>query len=177
MPADDATDAAPPPSKEELIARLEALKGRTEELLERSRAHARPSPVAIALRVSLLFGPPILVAIGVYLATRSVLFAILARVGALIAAIAIALKLSPTPAHLQPGTRSWEAQMTLPALRAVINSRLAERRGVTDPTTRGRLDRGIAFPAAQGDGLGRVAASNDSSPGAGYVGFKPYDGA
>ena len=73
MPADDATDAAPPPSKEELIARLEALKGRTEELLERSRAHARPSPVAIALRVSLLFGPPILVAIGVYLATRSVL--------------------------------------------------------------------------------------------------------
>ncbi len=112
-----------------------------------------------------------------YLATRSVLFAILALVGALIAAIALALKLSPTPAHLQPGTRSWEAQMTLPALRAVIASRRAERGGVTDPAQRGRLDREIAFLSDQRDELERVAASNDSSPGAGYVGFKPYDGA
>lgn len=166
-----------PPSQEELIARLEALKDKTEALRERARAHARPSRIEIALRASLLFGPPLIVAVGVFLATRSVLFAILALVGALIAAIAIALKLSPTPAHLKPGTRSWEAQMTLPALRSVIASRRAERGGITDPERRGRLDREIAFLAAQRDELERVAASNDSAPGAGYVGFKPYDGA
>ncbi|MBK9032218.1 MAG: hypothetical protein IPL61_13015 [Myxococcales bacterium] len=179
MPAanDDRTDEGPPPSKEELIARLEALKGRTEDLLDRARAHARPSPAVIILRVFMLFGLPILVAIGVYLATRSVLFALLALVGALIAAIAIALKLSPTPAHMKPGTRSWEAQMTLPALRAVIASRLAERGGGADPAKRRRLDREIAFLTDQRDELERVAASNDGSPGKGYVGFKPYNGA
>jgi hypothetical protein len=115
-----------PPSQEELIARLEALKDKTEALRERARAHARPSRIA---------------------------------------AIAVALKLSPTPAHLKPGTRSWEAQMTLPALQAVIAARRAERGGVTDPARRGRLDRELAFLTDQRDELERVAASNDSAPG------------
>ncbi|MDC3960741.1 hypothetical protein KEG38_43210 [Polyangium jinanense] len=168
--------AQQPPTREELLERLEDLKRRTEELRDRADAVTRPSPAVVALRVFLLFGLPILVAIGVYVLTSSILFAILALVAALITAIAIALRLSPAPAAMTPGTRAFEAHHTAMLLGNVIAARREEQRTTSDPERRARLEREIAFLSEQLDENRAIVAANDGSPGKGHIGFKPYAG-
>jgi hypothetical protein len=163
-----------PPTREELQERIEQLKRRTDKLIERAEAKGRPSLAAYAVRVLLLFGPPILVAIGVYVFTASILFAILALVAALIATFAIALRVVPAPVELAFGTRANEAYRTAILLDKVIDERREEQRTTSDPERRARLEREIAFLSKQLDWNLAIVIADDRSPGKGYVGYVPY---
>ncbi|MDP1823862.1 MAG: hypothetical protein Q8L48_11480 [Archangium sp.] len=70
-----------------------------------------------------------------------------------------------------PGTRGWEAQLTLDPLRQTIAARKAELRMVTDEKRRDRLSREIAFLEQQVPALEALVAAKDTSPGRGYIGF------
>ena len=70
-----------------------------------------------------------------------------------------------------PGTRGWEAQLTLDPLTKTIASRQAELRMVTDEERRDRLKREIAFLEQQVPQLEALVAAKDSSPGKGSIGF------
>lgn len=72
---------------------------------------------------------------------------------------------------LRPGTRGWEAQLTLDPLHKTIASRKAELRMVTDEQRRDRLSREIAFLEQQVPQLEALAAAKDASPGRGSIGF------
>lgn len=168
------SSAVPPPTREELLARLDNVKQRAEALRDRLDAHARPKRGLVARRLSLLLGIPLAAAVILYLATSSILFAVLAFVACLVVTVAIGLRMTPTLPG--PGTRAWESQLTAKTLADVITARRAERAAATDDTRRGRLDREIAFLAAQLDQHLQIAASGDRSPGRGYIGFDAYSG-
>jgi hypothetical protein len=70
-----------------------------------------------------------------------------------------------------PGTRGWEAQLTLDPLQKTIAARKAELRMVTDEKRRDRLSREIAFLEQQVPQLEALVAAKDTSPGRGYIGF------
>ena len=70
-----------------------------------------------------------------------------------------------------PGTRGWEAQLTLDPLQKTIASRKAELRMVTEEKRRDRLKREIAFLEAQVPQLEALVAAKDASPGKGFIGF------
>ncbi|MEO8703227.1 MAG: hypothetical protein ABI867_24485 [Kofleriaceae bacterium] len=158
--------------REELVARLEALKQKTEDL--QAKLQPRPNPLVVALRVFLLLGVPALVGVGVFVATDSILYGALALIGAFVVVVAIALKLTPAPPG--PGSRAWEADMNAKLLGDVIAARRADQAGAADAAARDRLEREIAFLTQQLDEARMVAASGDRSPGRGFVGFTPYAG-
>lgn len=119
-------------------------------------------------------GAALAAAIGTYVATSSILFAVLALVAAPVIVLVIALRL--TPGAPGPGTRAWESQHTAMLLVDVIASRRGERATTADDSQRARIDREIAFLSTQLDQHRAIAASGDRSPGRGYVGFDPYNG-
>lgn len=163
----------PPPTKEQLLARLENLHGQAVEL--RDRAAARGSGPGLRWGVIfLMIGLPIGVGGGITFAVSSILWGVLAGVAALVLVLAILLR--NTPASLQPGTRAWESKLTAELLDRIIASRLAERDAIQDPEGRARLDREIAFLRGQRGQHALVWASEDPSPGKGEISYKPYDG-
>jgi hypothetical protein len=166
------TDEQPVPSREELMARLEAVKQKAEDL--QAKLDPKPNPLMVALRVFLLLGVPALVGVFVFVGTGSILYGALALVGAFVVVVAIALKVSPGLPG--PGTRAWEAQMNAKLLGDVIAARRADQATAPDAATRDRLGREIAFLTQQLDDAHVIAASGDRSPGRGYVGFTPYSG-
>jgi hypothetical protein len=74
-------------------------------------------------------------------------------------------------AGLKPGSRAWEASLTLDPLGKCIASRRAELATATDPARKDRLQRELAFLEKQIPELQAIVAANDGSPGRGYIGF------
>lgn len=126
-------------------------------------------------RLLLMFGLPIAAAVVGHMVTHSLLVAILAAIGVFIAVVAIAVKMTPTPAHMKPGTRAWEAKLTADLLIRTIEQRMAEQRAA-DGAKRERLEREIAFLSKQVDENTATWMSGDMAPGKGYIGFTPYNG-
>lgn len=161
-----------PPTREELIARLQDLDARAKNL----QARMQPQPSGVRWgRLLLMFGLPIAAGIVSHMAAHSLLVAILSAIGVFIVVIAIAIKMTPVPAHMKPGTRAWEAKLTADVLIRTIEQRVAEK-GAADGARRERLEREIAFLSKQVDENTATWMSGDMSPGKGYVGFTPYDG-
>lgn len=157
--------------RQELIAQYAKLKHDAEAL--RDRVEAQQGGGVKISRVLLLFGLPIAGGVGAFVVTASLLWAILASVGLFVVIVAIALKM--TPGAPGPGTRAWEAGMTARLLDDVITARRGEQASADDER-RGYLDREIAFLIDQRRECLAIAASGDTSPGKGYVGFEPYQG-
>lgn len=158
--------------REELLAHYADLKVRAEALRERVEAQQQGGGVKIS-RVLLLFGLPIAGGVGAYVVTASILWAVLATIGLFVGIVAVALRV--TPSAPGPGTRAWEAGMTARLLNDVIAARRGEQTSA-DPKRRAYLDREIEFLGRQRRECLAIAASGDTSPGQGYVGFKPYEG-
>lgn len=70
-----------------------------------------------------------------------------------------------------PGTRAFEAAMVMPALEAAIRTRRDQLEGA-DELRRFKLEEQIAFLEAQVEENRAAMATNDLSPGKGYVGFE-----
>ena len=70
-----------------------------------------------------------------------------------------------------PGTRAFEAAMVMPALEGAIRTRRDQLEGADEPK-RLQLERQIAFLQAQVEENRSAMATNDLSPGKGYVGFE-----
>jgi hypothetical protein len=165
-----------PPSKEELMARLQDLHGRAVELRDRANAQAKAQQGGLKWgRILFLFGAPLAAGIGVGKATGSTLYGALAGIAVMVVVIIVLSKLSPTPASLKPGTRAWEAKMTAGLLENIIAQRRSEQAAAAG-NQRDKLGREIAFLEEQLAENNRVWAAEDASPGKGYVGFKPYEG-
>ena len=71
-----------------------------------------------------------------------------------------------------PGTRAWEAQVTMEPLLGTIADRAVEHAMETDPVKKARLEKDIEFFKQQVVELQAVIDSKDLSPGQGYIGFK-----
>lgn len=166
-----------PPSQEELMARLQELKAKANDLQDRIHAkqQAQKSGPKWGL-IAIVFGVPIVAAIAVYKVTGSVLFGIGAAIGAFVVSVAIMLRLTPKTPSLTPGTAAWEAKMNAGLLETVIAQRMGERDRESDANKRGKKDREIAFLQEQLAQARATWGAEDASPGRGYVGFKPYDG-
>jgi hypothetical protein len=163
-----------PPTKEELMARLQDLHGRAVELRDRANAQARAQSGVKWGRVLLIFGLPIGAAVGVYLGTHSILFTVLGFLAGFIAIVMIASR--NAPAGTRPGTRAWEAKMNVDLLERVIAQRHVEKQQTQDPAKRARFDREIAHLTTQLADNTVIWQSGDASPGKGYVGFDAYNG-
>jgi len=161
-----------PPTREELIARLQDLDARAKDL----QARLQPQPSGVRWgRLLLLFGFPIAAGVVGHMIAHSLLVAILAAIGVFVVVIAIAVKMTPVPAHMKPGTRAWEAKLTADLLIRTIEQRTAEKRAA-DGEKRERLEREIEFLSKQVDENTATWMAGDMSPGKGYVGFTAYDG-
>lgn len=77
---------------------------------------------------------------------------------------------------LSPGTRGWEAQLTLDPLHKTIAHRKGELAAATDEKQRDHLTREIAFLEKQVPELEALVAAKDASPGRGYIGFDAFPG-
>lgn len=71
----------------------------------------------------------------------------------------------------KPGTRAWEAQLTMDPLVKTIASRKAEAAGEASDRKKDRLAREIAFLERQIPELQAIIDAKDASPGRGYIGF------
>ena len=163
----------PPPTEEQLLARLENLHGQAVELRDRAAARGAGRGLRWGV-IFFLIGLPIGVGVAITFAANSILWGVLAGVATFVLVVAILMRNSP--ASLQPGTRAWEAKLTAELLDRVISSRLAEREATHDPEGRARLEREIAFLRGQRGQHALVWASEDPSPGKGEISYKPYDG-
>ena len=72
----------------------------------------------------------------------------------------------------KPGTRAWEAQLTMDPLVKCIASRKQELACETNDRKKDRLTREIAFMERQIPELQAIIDSKDASPGKGYIGFE-----
>ena len=164
-----------PPTKEELMARLQDLHTRAVDLQERMNAQARARQGGPKWgRIALVLGGPILVGVGVQMAVHSVLLTVLAVIVAFVAIVWVAS--GSAPAAMRPGTRAWEAKMTADLLERVIAQRHVEKQQTQDPAKRARLDRELAHLTTQLADNTVIWQSGDASPGRGYVGFDAYNG-
>jgi len=173
------TPDTPPPSKEELIARLQDLKGKAEALQARAEQQARAQRAQSGPkwgRILALFGGPIVVGVLAGKALGSIGLGIGAGIASFIVIIVLVAKLTPRIPSLTPGTAAWEAKMNAGLLENVIAQRTGERDRETDANKRSKKDRELAFLKEQLDQARATWAAEDPSPGRGYVGFKPYDG-
>jgi hypothetical protein len=75
---------------------------------------------------------------------------------------------------LKPGSRAWEASLTVGPLLGTIEARKLEMAGERNQRKQIRLTKEIAFLEKQVPELQAIIAANDGSPGRGYVGFEPY---
>jgi hypothetical protein len=90
----------------------------------------------------------------------------------IVAGVVAGLKSSGPPSKFPPGTRAWEAELTMGPLMLAIQVRLSERDRTTDPDARAKLDRDIEFLSKQVDENQKIVDAGDLSPGRGYVGFQ-----
>jgi len=160
-----------PPTKEELIARLENLKERAEALNRRIEAQSRPKVGCLALLIGLPFGA----FVGTWALTGSLGWAALALLGVVVLGVAAIALFVPTPAHARPGTRAFEARMNATLLERVIDERAKAALATRAPDERARLAREIVFLREQ-LAAERAVSPDDASPGRGSVGFTPYSG-
>jgi hypothetical protein len=167
-------EIVPSHTRAERLSPLDDSKQRSEAARDRVAAQSPAKPVAVATRIALLLGIPLLVAIGIGLATGSIGFGVLGFIVALVIVVAIALRLTPAPPG--PGTRAWESLHTMNLLIDVIGTRTQERATTADADRRARLDREIAFLSAQRDQHRAIVESGDRSAGRGFIGFDPYGG-
>ena len=72
----------------------------------------------------------------------------------------------------KPGTRAWEAQLTMDPLVKCIASRKLELASETNDRKKDRLTREIAFMERQIPELQAIIDAKDASPGKGYIGFE-----
>ena len=72
----------------------------------------------------------------------------------------------------RPGTRAFEASLTMDPLVKTIASRKQELAGQADSRKKDRLMREIAFLEKQIPELQTIIDAKDLSPGKGYVGFE-----
>jgi hypothetical protein len=166
-----------PPSKEELMARLQDLQVKATALRDRANAQAKAQRTGPKWGViAIVFGVPLVATIAAYKALDSVLLGIVVGFVAFIAVVAVMLKITPKTPSLTPGTAAWEAKMNAGLLETVIAQRVSERDRETDDGKRAKKDRELAFLKEQLAQAHATWASEDASPGRGYVGFKPYDG-
>lgn len=171
-PGADHRDSVSEAEHQELIARYAALQQRAAALRARMGPERPPAHV-IAARVLFMFGVPILAAVGIYVGTDAVLWSIAGLVGTLVLTVAVSLKFFAPDAGPGPGTRAWEAKMTANLLRDVISDREWELAGSTGET-REHLTNEIAHLRRQLRDAESIAASGDTSPGTGTIGFEPY---
>jgi hypothetical protein len=100
---------------------------------------------------------------------------VIGGVVALVAVIAFAMRKGGAlslPSQFPPGTRAFEAELTLKPLQATIAQRREELAATTDEARRAKLERQIAFLSAQVVALEKIVAARDLSPGKGYIGFE-----
>jgi hypothetical protein len=71
----------------------------------------------------------------------------------------------------KPGTRAFEAHLTLDPLVKTIAARKQELATETNERKKDRLSREIAFLERQIPELQAIVAAKDASPGRGYIGF------
>jgi hypothetical protein len=71
----------------------------------------------------------------------------------------------------KPGTRAWEAQLTMDPLVKTIAARNQELATESNDRKKDRLTREIAFLEKQIPELQAIVDSKDPSPGRGYIGF------
>jgi len=155
------------------MARLQDLHAKAVDLRDRANAQARGSGPKWGM-IALVFGLPIVAGVLANLVLHSILLSILIAVAVLVVLVMVLSK--NAPASTRPGTRAWEAKLTAELLDRVIVQRTAEQMEMQHAPKRERLDREIAFLKQQLAENQAVWASQDPSPGKGYVGFTPYDG-
>lgn len=75
---------------------------------------------------------------------------------------------------LKPGTRGWEASLTMGPLLGTIEARKQEMAGERNQRKQIRLGKEIAFLEKQIPELQALIDAKDPSPGRGYIGFDAY---
>jgi hypothetical protein len=163
-----------PPTREELMARAQELLARTKELQAKYEQRLKPKGPPVFVRVLLIFGPPIALAVAafIYVAWWA---AVLAFIVGFILNFKILERVLPGPKGIGIGSRAWEAQMNLKLLGDMIAARRGEL-ARADDASRGRLEREIAHLEGQIPVEQAHLLANDGTPGRGYVGVEPYPG-
>ena len=168
----DEPDAVAEAERQALIRRAEALRDQAQELSERLEAQIearRPSRLAIAGRVTALFGIPLAGGVAVWLLLDSWLFAGITPFVLFVPTFLVLERLIGGPRAPGIGTRGWEAQQNVSLLDNVITARRAELSHADDPDP---IRREIAHLKEQR--LKEIALLGDTGPGRGYVGFDAY---
>lgn len=75
---------------------------------------------------------------------------------------------------LQPGTRAWEASLTMGPLLNTIEARKLEMANEQNQRKQIRLTKEIAYLEKQIPELQAIIDAKDTSPGRGYIGFDAY---
>jgi hypothetical protein len=126
-------------------------------------------------RLALTVGLPAAVGVVAARALNSVGFGISIGLATMVVIIAIVAKLRPSPAWSKPGTRAWEAKLTMAVLVETIAQRVEATKTVPIEQLPKKV-REIEFLTQQVDTLANIIERNDASPGRGHVGFAPYTG-
>ncbi len=177
------SEQLPPPTNQELRAKAEELQRGFAELRDRAARHAlketsRPPGPQWGF-ISLMTGIPVGAAVGGWFLFGSILASLLAAVGAALiffAVFAFIVLRGPVPPSLKPGTRAWEAKLTVQLLERVLTRLAAERSAAQDPADQARREREIEFLRGQLREQQLIWGSEDPSPGKGYIQYEPYAG-
>ncbi|MEP7124611.1 MAG: hypothetical protein ABJE95_27025 [Byssovorax sp.] len=92
-------------------------------------------------------------------------------IAVLLALVVAVVVLGGSGPAFKPGTRAFEAYLTLDPLVKTIASRKQELASETHEGKKDRLTREIAFLERQIPELQAIVDAKDSSPGRGYIGF------
>ncbi len=101
------------------------------------------------------------------------LYVVLGLVVLVVIVVLVARSGGGLPSRFPPGSRAFEAELTLGPLTLTIEQRKRDLAAVTDPGRRAKLEKQIAFLEAQVVENQKIMANNDLSPGRGYIGFTP----
>ena len=91
----------------------------------------------------------------------------------LVVIVLLVLKGGGGPA-LKPGSRAWEASLTMGPLLGTIEARKQEMAGERNQRKQIRLGKEIAFLEKQVPELQAIIDAKDASPGRDYIGFDAY---
>jgi NADPH:quinone reductase-like Zn-dependent oxidoreductase len=157
--------------RQQLLAKYEELLGRTHKLQGDLKAHA---PGRRWDLIAAVLGASVLGAWLFHMWQGGVLWTIIGAVMGFAVTFLVLAMLTPLHGSQVPGTRSWEASLTLDPLMSCQINRRIERARTTDQNLAALLDREIDFLEKQKQELIIIATSGDRSPGKGYIGFTPY---